>query len=167
MRRIKPNPLIARGNGAIYTSTAYSHLLFKKDLINAAKFTAFLVAGVFALLIALQLADNIDIPVPTSFVPALSYVYIVSYTLLAGLLVYYGVDNYNNVLAHFTNSPKLRDLTSVSTIVAFALIFSMLIKKIIAKITGRKLTITAESMLIGFVAMRGLLIGSFAAFDPR
>ena len=100
-------------------------LSFKKDLINAAKFTAFLVAGVFALLIALQLADNIDIPVPTSFVPALSYVYIVSYTLLAGLLVYYGVHNYNNILDHFTSSSKLRDLTSVSTIVAFALIFSM------------------------------------------
>jgi uncharacterized membrane protein YcgQ (UPF0703/DUF1980 family) len=167
MQLLRSNLLKARSNSAVHTVKANSHLSFKEDLINAAKFTAFLIAGVFALLIALQLADNIDIPVPTSFVPALSYVYIVSYTLLAGLLVYYGVDNYNNVLAHFTSSPKLRDLTSVSTIVAFALIFSMLIKKIIAKITGRKLTITAESMLIGFVAMRGLLIGSFAVFDPR
>ena len=137
------------------------------DLKNAAKFTAFLIGLVFCLFICLHIVSRSDVKLPESIVPGLSYVYVVSYTLIAGTLVYYGVDNYDNFWQHYIESPKLRSLISVSSIGSFALAIALLIKKIIAKVTGRELVITAESMLIGYIMMRGLLVSSLATFDPR
>ena len=139
----------------------------QQDINNAARFTAGLLAVLFAVILAWHLSQHITIPFPPSFVPALSYVYIVSYALVSGMLAYLGIDFYENLYKHYIHSPKLRDLVSVSTVGIFSLTLAMFIKKTIARLTKRELVITAESMLAGYILMRSLLIGTMALLDPK
>lgn len=85
------------------------------------------------------------------------------YAILAGLLIYFGIENLNNFIRHFTDHRGLINLVSVSTVAMFCLLYAALFHSIVSAIAGRRLKINPFSNVASYVVARVLLVGALVA----
>lgn len=100
------------------------------------------------------------IDIPRSAQPLLSFGYIVFYGIVGGLLIFYGIKNFNGFFELFTDNTPLVDLISTSIVIAFAFLYAAQFKDIIANITGVKVSIDVYKNVIGYVLARVVLIAA-------
>ena len=90
--------------------------------------------------------------------PLLSFVYIFFYAIIGGVLIFFGIKNFNDFLKLYMKDVALVDLTSVSVVIAFVFLYSAYFKEIIATLTGVKISIDVYKNVLGYVLARIVLI---------
>ena len=92
--------------------------------------------------------------VPLSKQPLLSFAYIFFYGIIGGILIFFGIKNFNDFLKIYIKDPTLVDLVSVSVVIAFTLLYSAYFKDIIATLTGVKISINVYKNVLGYILAR-------------
>lgn len=90
--------------------------------------------------------------------PLLSFVYIFFYAIIGGVLIFFGIKNFNDFLKLYMKDVDLVDLTSVSIVIAFVFLYSAYFKEIIVTLTGVKITIDVYKNVLGYILARIVLI---------
>ena len=93
-----------------------------------------------------------------SSAPMLSITYTIFYGLVGGILIYFGLENFNGFLELYMKDIALVDLTSTSVVIAFTILYSAYFKEIIATLTGVKISIDVYKNVLGYVLARIVLI---------
>ena len=130
----------------------------KQRTSKAFNFLLFLIG---LLLITYMLKINIRtkrINIAPSLHPLLSFVYISFYAVISGLLIYYGIDNFNKFFEIYIEKSAIVDLISTSIVIAFSYLYSAYIEKIVTTVTGLKITIDLYKNVLGYVLARTALI---------
>ena len=96
--------------------------------------------------------------VPAAWQPVLSFAYIFFYAIVGGILIFFGIKNFNDFLKIYMKDVALVDLTSVSVVIAFTFLYSAYFKEIIATLTGVKISIDVYKNVLGYVLARIVLI---------
>ena len=95
--------------------------------------------------------------VAATWQPLLSFAYIFFYGII-GILIFFGIKNFNEFLKIYLKDVALVDLTSVSVVIAFTFLYSAYFKEIIATLTGVKISIDVYKNVLGYVLARIVLI---------
>ena len=96
--------------------------------------------------------------VATTWQPLLSFAYIFFYGIIGGILIFFGIKNFNEFLKIYMKDVALVDLTSVSVVIAFTFLYSAYFKEIIATLTGVKISIDVYKNVLGYVLARIVMI---------
>jgi len=94
--------------------------------------------------------SKFKINLPSIFVPYLSYGYMFSYSVTAGLLVYGGIDQLNDFNYDFFQTSTLSGLATVSLILWFSLIYSTIFKQFLSILFNVKIKIDPIINIIAF-----------------
>lgn len=92
------------------------------------------------------------------FVDKLSYVYIMFYSTIAGLLIYFGLEDFKNLMLLYIKDVSLCSLISVTIVITFCFIYSALFKEIIEIIFNSKVKINEWTNVQAYVMGRILVI---------
>lgn len=135
-----------------------------KHTYKATMFLLFLVGLLFFTYILKITIKTKHFNIPSSFHPLLSFVYIIFYAIISGLLIYYGIDNFNEFFNIYIKNTALVALISTSIVIAFSYLYSAYIEKIVTTVTGLKITIDLYKNVIGYILARtALIIGLYFA----
>ena len=90
----------------------------------------------------------------------LPYMYMFSYAIIAGVIIYYGIENFDSFLQLYTpiNNKALINLISVSVVAAFCYYYVGSSKDLLEKISGHHIQFNTNKNVIGFVVGRILII---------
>jgi hypothetical protein len=130
-------------------------------LDNAIKYVLLLIGilVLFSLVTVIVHRSGFTIPFSDSTMRLMSAGYGFVYAILAGLLIYFGIENLNSFIAHFTHHKGLINLVSVSTVAMFCLLYAALFHRTVSAIAGRRLKINPFSNVVSYAIARVLLIG--------
>ncbi len=81
------------------------------------------------------------------------------YAVMAGVLIYFGIENLNDYFRQFVEDRGIINLLSVSIVAMFCLLYAAFFHDTVSKIAGERLRISAFANVAGYVAARVLLIG--------
>lgn len=98
--------------------------------------------------------------VATEWQPVLSLAYIFFYAIIGGILIFFGIENFNGFLELYMKDTALVFLISSSVVIAFTSLYSAYFKEIIATLTGVKITIDVYKNVIGYILARIILIAT-------
>lgn len=130
----------------------------KYRIYKAVNFLLFLI-GLLAATYILKISIKTKrFNISKSIHPLLSFVYIVFYAIVSGLLIYYGIDNFNKFFEIYIENTALVDLISTSIVIAFSYLYSAYIEKIVTTVTGIKITINLYKNVLGYALARTALI---------
>jgi hypothetical protein len=138
---------------------------YSTALINAAEYVLLLV-GLLVLFSVVALAvrqSKLTLSLSDSTMRLMSAGYGFVYAILAGLLIYFGIENLNSFIRYFTNHTGLVNLVSVSTVAMFCLLYAALFHNIVSALAGRRLKINPFSNVASYVLARVLLISGIFA----
>ena len=87
------------------------------------------------------------------FIKKLSYTYIMFYSIVAGVLIYFGLEDFKQLLSSYINDISLCGLISVTIVITFCFIYSALFKDTIEIIFNDRIKIeewkNVEAYVIG------------------
>ena len=86
------------------------------------------------------------------------------YAILAGLLIYFGIENYNALLGHLTEDRGVINLISVSIVAVFCLLYAAYFHNSVSLIAGERLRINPFSNVASYALARFLLVSGIVAF---
>ena len=130
----------------------------EERIYKATKFLLFLI-GILGVLYILKISiKRKHFNIPVSFHPFLSFVYIIFYAIVSGLLIYFGSSSLNGFLEIYMDNWALVDLISTSIVVIFSMIYSAYIEKILVSITGIKINISLYKNVLGYALARSVLV---------
>lgn len=86
------------------------------------------------------------------------------YAILAGLLMYFGIENYNTLLEHLIEDRGLINLVSVSIVTMFCLLCAAFFHDTMSVIAGQRLEINPFSNVASYALARFLVVSGIIAF---
>ena len=92
------------------------------------------------------------------FIKKLGYGYILFYSIIAGLLVYIGLEDFKEYINHFINDKPLSCLISVTILITFCFIYAAFFKDILENIFGERIKIDEWDNVKGYVIGRVIVI---------
>ena len=128
-------------------------------IYRRATFFMLLLLGLTAVLhISNKMITQKRFNVSASWQPVLSFAYIFFYAIVGGILIFFGIKNFNDFFKIYMKDVALVDLTSISVVIAFTFLYSAYFKEVIATLTGLKISIDVYKNVIGYVMARIVLI---------
>lgn len=121
-----------------------------------------LLIGILVLFIVVNAGVRISgwsVPLSDHAMHILSTSYGFVYAAMAGVLIYFGVENLNEYFEQFVEDRGIINLLSVSIVAMFCLLYAAFFHSTVSMIAGRRLKINAFANVAGYVAARTLLIG--------
>lgn len=103
-------------------------------------------------------------PLSTRTMRVMSAAYGFVYAILAGLLIYFGIENYNTLLGHLTEDRGVINLISVSIVAMFCLLYAAFFHNTVSFIAGERLRINPFSNVASYALARFLLVSGIIAF---
>ena len=88
----------------------------------------------------------------------LTYGYMMFYSILAGILIFFGLGSLRISLNKIFKHEDISNLVSVTIVVTFCFIYAALFRKILENITESKIIISGKSNVIGYVLGRIIVI---------
>ena len=133
---------------------------YREDLHKMIIFFVILVAIlIFLFLVKLFIVKkDISFNLPLWIKNRLSILYIISFGLFSGILVFFGIESFDNLLNRYFPGMALTNLTSVTMVIGFCFIYSAFIKEILEKVFNTKLVINVWENVVGYVVIRGFVI---------
>ena len=92
------------------------------------------------------------------FINRLSYAYIMFYSIVAGLLIYFGLEDFKDFLSLYINDISLCSLISVTIVITFCFIYSALFKDTIEVIFNDRIKIEEWTNVEAYVIGRMIVI---------
>jgi hypothetical protein len=138
----------------------------QKAADNAALYTLLLLALLLLFAGGNWVIRHFDLRYPLSFrtMQMMSVAYGFLYAFLEGIIIYIGIENYNRLLKHYINNHIVVNLTSLSIINTFFLLYAALFHNSVSYITGKRLRIDPFSNVASYALARILLISGIVAF---
>ena len=88
----------------------------------------------------------------------LSYIYIISFGLFSGILVFFGIESLNNIIDRFFKKSSLTNLTSVTIVISACFLFAAFIQEILEELFQTKIVINVWENVIGYFVIRMAVI---------
>jgi hypothetical protein len=132
----------------------------KDDIKSAVIFLAIIIAiGVILYIIKeVILRKHIVLQVMPIMKKRLSYIYIISFGLLSGILVFFGIESLNNLIDRFFKKSSLTNLTSVTIVISACFLFAAFIQEIFEELFQTKIVINVWENVIGYFVIRMAVI---------
>ena len=92
------------------------------------------------------------------FIKKLSYTYIMFYSIVAGVLIYFGLEDFKQLLSSYINDISLCGLISVTIVITFCFVYSALFKDIIEVIFNDRIKIEEWTNVEAYVIGRMIVI---------
>lgn len=92
------------------------------------------------------------------FIEKLSYSYILFYSIIAGILIYFGIEDFKNLLSFYIKDVSLCSLISVTIVIGFCFIYSALFKDILEVIFNKRIEIREWENVGAYIAGRIVVI---------
>jgi len=103
-------------------------------------------------------------PLSTRTMRVMSAAYGFVYAILEGLLIYYGIENYNILLGHLTENRGVINLISVSIVAMFCLLYAAFFHNSVSFIADKELKINLFSNVVSYGLTRFLLVSGIIVF---
>ena len=144
------------------TSTSAMTSGYTDSLADAAEYVSLLVGllVVFGIVNAVVRYSGVTRSFADRTMRLLSAGYGFVYAILAGILIYFGIENLNGFVAQFTPHQGLITLISVSVVAMFCLLYAAVFHSTVSLIAGQRLKINPFSNVASYVFARVLLIGA-------
>jgi len=135
-------------------------LEFRAKRKSALKYLLFLLFIVFILLLILflnrKIGFHIDVTERTRFY--LSFFYVLCYTILGGILIFFGIKNFNDYLIVYFQDDALTNLVSVSIVISISFLYAAILKNIISEIIGKDIGINEWTNVYIYIFGRFFII---------
>lgn len=92
------------------------------------------------------------------FIEKLSYSYILFYSIIAGILIYFGIEDFKKLLSFYINDTSLCSLISVTIVIAFCFVYSALFKDTLEVIFNKRIEIKEWENVGAYIAGRIIVI---------
>lgn len=92
------------------------------------------------------------------FIKNLSYSYILFYSIVAGLLIYFGLEDFKGFLLLYIDDISLCNLISVTIVITFCFIYSVLFKDILEIIFNNRIKIDEWENVAAYLIGRMIVI---------
>lgn len=108
--------------------------------------------------------SGLRFPLSARTMRVMSAAYGFLYAIMAGLLIYFGIENYNALLGHLTEDRGVINLISVSIVALFCLLYAAYFHDTVSFIADEKLKINPFSNVASYALARFLLVGGIVVF---